>query len=126
MIKIPTRLHGALDFLLGLALIAGSMFSGEPMAAQHLVLMVAGAVLIANALLTDFEWGIVRRMQIPVHLWVDGIIGTLLVISPWVLGFDRLIWLPHVLGGALLMLVAFFTDTIPRYERRGAGRTSAG
>jgi hypothetical protein len=125
MIKIPTRLHGALDIVLGLALLIASFVSGAPTDPQHLVLLVAGAALILSALVTDFEWGFIRRLQIPVHLWIDAVIGTLLVISPWVLGFDRLMWVPHVSAGLLLMLIAFFTDTIPQYERRTAGRTTS-
>jgi predicted anti-sigma-YlaC factor YlaD len=37
-----------------------------------------------------------------------------------VLGFDEKVWIPHVAAGALEVVTAFFTNTIPAYERRRA------
>jgi len=126
MLRIPTRLHGAIDLLLGLGLAALALLSEAPLAIQNLVPLLAGGALILNALLTDFEWGLLRVVQIPVHLWLDGLIALFLIVSPWLLAFDHIVWSPHVAVGSLLAVIAFLTHTIPSFERRGSSRNGAG
>ncbi|MBV9774576.1 MAG: hypothetical protein JO040_11535, partial [Gemmatimonadetes bacterium] len=70
------------------------------------------------SLFTDYELGAVRRLQMPVHLWLDGLGGILLAASPWIFGFDQTVWIPHVAAGAFEVLAALVTNTIPSYERR--------
>jgi hypothetical protein len=53
-----------------------------------------------------------------VHLWLDGIGGIVLAASPWVLGFDDRVWIPHLAFGLFEVSAALLTDTIPAYERR--------
>ena len=44
--------------------------------------------------------------------------GRVVALSPWLLGFDRTVWLPHVAVGVLLAVLAFVTHTVPGYDRR--------
>jgi hypothetical protein len=126
MIALPTRLHARIDF--GIALVAIACpwlfgFSASILATAASV--AAGVVLVAYALLTDYEMGIARALQTTLHLWCDGVLGLLLAISPWLLGFDQTAWIPHLVLGVALILLAFFSETVPGYERRrsGAART---
>lgn len=123
MPTLATRTHALLDYALGLLLLAAPWLLGfaGPGGATR-VPMAAGALLLLYSLTTDYEFGAVRQLQVPVHLWLDGILGVVLAISPWLFGFDRDVWIPHVAAGVLLVLVAFLTDTIPGYERRRASR----
>ena len=52
--------------------------------------------------------------------WLNLIAGLALIVSPWLLGFDQQVWIPHVVIGAVLVLLAIFSHTIPGYERRSA------
>lgn len=126
MRTISTRLHGILDYALA-ALLAVSPwalgFAGD--GAETWVPVLAGAALAASALVTAKEFGAVPRLDIPVHLWTDGLIGVIVAISPWVLGFERDVWIPHVVLGVLTAALAFFTDTVPGYERRRGGAERA-
>jgi hypothetical protein len=119
MRAFPTRVHGSLDFALAVVAIAGPWLWGfAGVAAARNVSVAVGVVIVIYSLFTDYERGVVRRIQPPLHLWLDGIVGLLLGISPWLLGFDERVWIPHVAVGAALILIAFFSHTIPGYERR--------
>lgn len=121
--RLPTRIHGILDYLLGALLIGSPWLLGFAAGgAETWVAVGAGVVVVLYSLLTDYEMGAVRRIQMPVHLFLDFLLGVGLAVSPWLLGFDTHVWIPHVALGAVEALTAAVTDTIPGYERRRAAR----
>lgn len=102
---IPTRIHGAQDYLLA-ALLLGSpwLLGAEPQSAFTVTLIGAGVVLAATSLLTNYEWGLLRRMAVPLHSAMDLLLGLALAASPWLLGFAAEGWAAHaVLGWALVL-----------------------
>lgn len=116
-----TRAHGVLDYLLGVLLIALPwLFGARPASAPGAIPITLGALILIYSLVTDYELGAVRRLPVPVHLWMDALCGLVLGASPWVFAFDQQLWIPHAALGATLLLVAFLTNTIPGYERRRA------
>jgi cbb3-type cytochrome oxidase subunit 1 len=121
--RLSTRVHGVLDYLVGALLAASPWLLGFARGgAETWVPVVVGGGVIVYSLFTDYELGVVKRMQMTVHLWLDGIGGVLLAASPWVLGFDERVWIPHLAFGLFEVTTALVTDTIPSYERRRAGR----
>jgi hypothetical protein len=118
--RLPTRIHGVLDYLVGTLLIALPFLLGFGDGAQTWVPVGLGGAVIVYSLFTDYELGVVKRLQMPAHLWLDALGGVLLATSPWLFGFDSEVWIPHVVLGALEIAAAVITDTIPGYERRGA------
>jgi hypothetical protein len=111
---ISTRVHGVLDYGVGLLLILVPYVLGfaDGTAAQY-VPQILGAGAIAYALLTDYELGAVRLIPMPVHLFLDIASGVLLAASPWLFGFaDRLSW-PHVILGILEIGAGLMTSTVP-------------
>jgi len=121
MLRIPTRVHGALDYLMGALLIAAPWLLGFATGGpEQWVPVGVGATVLAYSLFTDYELGAVRWIGVPWHLLLDALSGVALAASPWVLGFDEKVWIPHVAAGALEVLAALFTNTIPAYERRRA------
>ena len=125
--RLSTKLHGVLDYAVGALLIAApwvlGFSSGGP---QSWVMMGVGASVLAYSLLTDYEFGALRRIQMPVHLWLDAVGGVLLGLSPWLFAFDDIVWIPHLAAGLFEIVTAFFTQTIPGYERRRASRPPGG
>ncbi len=116
-----TRVHGVLDYTVGLLLMGLPWIAGFARGgAETWVPVAAGAAAIAYSLLTDYELGVVKRLPMAVHLWLDGFSGVLLAVSPWLFGFDEQVWIPHVAAGAFEVIAALTTDTIPGYERRSA------
>ncbi|HET7275544.1 MAG TPA: SPW repeat protein [Longimicrobiaceae bacterium] len=115
-----TRTHGLLDFVVAVILMGSPWLlgfaNGGP---QANVPVLVGIAIIVYSLCTDYESGALRRIQVPVHLWLDAGAGLVLITSPWLFGFDQQVWVPHVVMGVGTIVIAFFSNTIPSYERRG-------
>ncbi|MBW3629086.1 MAG: hypothetical protein KY464_07280 [Gemmatimonadetes bacterium] len=125
--RLSTRLHGYLDYVMGLLLIAAPWALGfADGGAETWVFVGAGAGSLLYSLFTDYELGLVRRIQMPVHLWLDGVVGILLAVSPWLFAFDEVVRIPHVAAGVAEIAVALITNTIPGYERRRGARPGTG
>ncbi|HEX6041193.1 SPW repeat protein [Longimicrobium sp.] len=121
--RLPTRIHGMLDYLMGALLIASPWLLGfADNEAARWVPVVLGAGVLLYSLFTDYELGAVRKLQMPAHLLLDAVGGILLAASPWILGFDERVWMPHVVLGAVEVVTAAITNTVPGYERRRAAR----
>lgn len=119
---IPTRVHGVLDYLIGIVLVAAPWLFGltrEGMAMW--VPIVLGAALILYSLVTDYEWGVVRRLPMTSHLRLDVVSGALLAISPWLFGFDWIVWVPHFVIGLVEVGAGLLTERVPSYERGARG-----
>jgi hypothetical protein len=121
--RLPTRVHGMLDYLLGALLIAAPWLLGfaDGGAAQWVPVALGAGVLLYSAF-TDYELGLVKKLQMPAHLLLDALGGLLLAVSPWMFGFDERVWIPHVAIGLVEVATAVITNTVPGYERRRAGR----
>jgi hypothetical protein len=118
---IPTRIHGFLDYTMGLLLIAAPwLFGFAAGGAETWVPVVLGAGAILYSLMTDYELGVARMIPMTGHLWLDGLAGLLLAASPWLFGFAEYVYLPHLILGILEMGAALFTQTVPGDVRRPA------
>lgn len=119
--RLSTRVHGVLDYLVGALLVALPWLLGFAHGgAETWVPVAVGGAAVAYSLFTDYELGVVRKIQMPVHLWLDALGGVVLAASPWLFGFDEHVWAPHLALGLFEVAAAAFTHTIPSYERRRA------
>jgi hypothetical protein len=121
--RLPTRVHGMLDYLLGALLIAAPwLFGFADGGAEQWVPVALGAGVLLYSAFTDYELGVVKKLQVPAHLLLDALGGLLLAVSPWMFGFDERVWIPHVAVGLVEVVTAAITNTVPGYERRRSGR----
>lgn len=115
---LPTKIHGVLDYIVGIALILAPnifMFSDGPVAATTIP-RILGAVLIIYSLFTKYEWGVFKMLPMPYHLVIDFLASLFLAISPWLFGFSGEalnVWLPHVVVGVAVILVVLVSQTQP-------------
>lgn len=115
---LPTKVHGVLDYLVGIALILAPnifMFSDVGGAAVTIPRII-GVVLIIYSLFTNYEWGLVKVLGMPYHLIIDFLASAFLALSPWIFGFhDQKVnaWLPHVVVGIVVILVVLVSKTQP-------------
>lgn len=118
---IPTRIHGVLDYAVGILLVALPWLLGfaDGTAAQW-VPVVLGLGAIGSALVTDYELGVVPLIPMPLHLALDAASGIVLAASPWLFGFADRVWVPHVVLGLTEIVVPLLTATTP--PRGGAER----
>lgn len=118
---IPTRIHGMLDYGMGLLLIAAPWILGFAAGgAETWVPVILGAGVIGYSLFTDYELGVVRTISMPAHLWLDGLGGLLLAASPWLFGFSDHVWVPHLVLGLAEVGAALLTKKVPADGRRTA------
>ena len=111
---IPTRVHGVLDYLVGLLLIASPwLFAFAENGAETWVPVLLGAGAIAYSLITDYELGVIPVIKMPVHLALDAGSGLFLAASPWIFSFDERVWIPHVVFGLLEIGAAAMTRRTP-------------
>lgn len=122
---MPTRIHAVIDYVMAAVLILTPfVFMFEEHEAAKWVLIYAGIVTFVASLLTHDELGIAWAIPMPGHLGLDIIVGAILIASPWLFGFADVIWLPHVILGAIKILLALVTrwrpghtDTVPPSAR---------
>ncbi|WP_029037381.1 SPW repeat domain-containing protein [Salinimicrobium xinjiangense] len=113
---ISTKIHGYLDYIMGLTLILLPLILKISSGAASTILVVLGAGVIVYSLITDYELGLLKILAMKTHLIVDIIGGIFLVASPWLFGFaDEIIW-PFVILGALEIGAGLLTKKEPSYE----------
>ena len=110
---IPTRLHGFLDYIVGVVLIAAPwIFQFSDNTAATVVPIVLGVGLIVYSLVTDYELGVARVLPMSVHLLFDIAAGVVLAASPWIFGFadeSANVWVPHLLAGIAAVVLGLVT-----------------
>jgi hypothetical protein len=126
---VPTAVHGVLDYVSGLGLIASPFIFGfSKMGGIAVVLpVVLGAGLILYSLFTNYELGIPARRFIPmsVHLALDFVAGAFLAVAPFLFGYLNQglnVWLPQVIAGVGVIVLVLVSQTQPQsaYGPRGA------
>jgi hypothetical protein len=117
---IPTAVHGVIDYIAGLLLIASPwIFDFADGGAAMWIPIVAGAIMLIASAFTDYEMGLSRQIPMSSHLLLDGILGLFLAASPWIFQFSELVWIPHVVLGISEFMGSLTTQTRP--TRGGAG-----
>jgi hypothetical protein len=121
---LPTKIHGALDYLVGIALIfAPNIFQFSNVGGMAVwVPRVLGVGLIVYSVFTNYEWGVIKVLPMSYHLMVDLVASLLLAASPFLFGFANQsvnVWLPHVVVGVTVILVVLVTQTHPGYTTTG-------
>lgn len=124
---IPTKVHGVLDYLVGIALIAAPwLFGFASMGGPAVVIpVILGVGLIVYSLLTSYEWGSIKLIPMPVHLVFDVVASLFLALSPWLFGFVSAspnAWVPHVVVGITVILVVIFSEPQPATAKLATAR----
>jgi len=108
-----------MDYIIGVLLIILPWIVGfAHYGAETWVPVILGAGVLCYSALTSYEWGLLRVIPMPVHLWLDGAGGLFLAISPWLFGFAHLVWLPHLIIGLFEIGTALFTERVPSLSWR--------
>lgn len=116
---IPTKVHGVLDYLVAIALIAAPWLFGfnEVGGAAVAIPVVLGIGLILYSLFTKYEWGLIKVVGMPYHLIIDVLASLVLIASPFLFGFYDMdmwnVWVPHVAVGIAVIIVVIFSQTQP-------------
>lgn len=112
---IPTRVHGAIDQVVGPALvIAPTLLRLGRTSPEGITARAVGGVQSAYSNVTDYETSIKKLVPLKYHLALDAVGGATLAIVPQLTGARRRgkkHWLPHLAIGAMEIGVAALTKT---------------
>jgi SPW repeat len=107
---IPRKMHGLLDYVVGVVLIAAPWLFGFADDGPATYIPVAlGAGALVYSILTNYEFGVVRLIPFRVHLLLDVLSGAFLAISPWLFGFSNKVYLPHLIFGLIEIAAGIMT-----------------
>ena len=123
---IPTRIHGVIDYVMGVLLLASPWlfnFNFADNAAATWVPVVIGLLILGTSLMTAYELGLIKVIPMPAHLVADMGAGAILLVSPWLFGVADEVWVPHVVLGVAEIGVALMTKRHSPVEERSAVRT---
>jgi hypothetical protein len=87
---IPKFYHGVLDYMSGLLVLAAPNLLGfaELGGATAWVPRIVGLMILGQALMTDYELGLMKVIPITVHLMADYVVGAFLLLAPFVFGIS--------------------------------------
>ena len=113
---IPTRIHGVLDYLYAVFLLAAPwLFGFADGGVLQWASMLAGAGTLVVSLLTDYELGVRRLIGVPSHLALDVVAGLFLAWVAYIVGDDHGRWLILAGAGLFSAFAGAFTLAAPSY-----------
>lgn len=116
---IPTRVHGVLDYLVGILLIAAPwLFDFDRGGMETWIPVILGVGALVYSVMTDYELGLTKTISMRAHLSLDLMSGILLAASPWLFGFADYIYGPHLILGIFEIAAALMTRRVPTHERK--------
>jgi hypothetical protein len=119
---IPTRLHGVMDYAIGILLIASPWIFGfaDESGTAKWTFIVIGAAMLLTSLMTNYELGAMKVIPMHIHLWVDAVAGIVLALSPWIFGYSNDTgangWVPALVIGLLELGTAAMSDPWPQRD----------
>lgn len=116
---IPTKVHGVMDYLVGVLLIVSPwLFGFDRGGMETWVPVVLGLAALIYSLMTDYEMGMGRALSMRTHLTLDLLSGILLGASPWIFAFADYVYMPHLVLGIIEIGASLLTKKLPLHERR--------
>jgi hypothetical protein len=114
---VNTKAHGIFDYLMGLTLLACPyIFDFSKNGAPQKVCALVGIWIWIMSTITKYEFSMSKILNLRLHLAIDVLIGSFLAFSPWMFGFDHIVYKPHVVFGLTLIIVSLLTDRSLYYE----------
>ncbi|MDQ3100292.1 MAG: SPW repeat protein [Bacteroidota bacterium] len=111
---ISSKVHGILDYTMGILLIASPwLLDFADNRTAMLIPIILGIAMIGLALITDYEMGATPVISMAGHLTVDLISGIFLAVSPWLFGFADDVYLPHLILGIAEVGASLMTERSP-------------
>lgn len=111
---IPTKLHGYMDYLTaGSLILLPLLFSKKKTKAETIVPIALGAVVLVQSLFTRYEMGAKKKIDMKKHLQMDYANGALMAASPFLFGFRKRNWVPHVAVGLSELVIAGLSKKNP-------------
>lgn len=116
------KVHGVLDYLVGILLIASPwLLNFSRGGAETWVPVVLGAGAVIYSLMTDYELGLWRKISMSSHLALDLWSGIILAASPWLFNFAEYVYMPHLVLGIFEVAASLMTVRSPSAKVHSSG-----
>jgi hypothetical protein len=117
---INTRTHGIMDYTVGIFIAASPWIFNyaKPGTMPSLIPVLIGLAGVAYSLLTNYEFGAVKMISMRTHLALDILSGLVLAASPWIFGFTKVVFIPHLVLGLVEIGAAAMTESRPKLQHR--------
>lgn len=107
---ISSKMHGMLDYGMGLLLMASPwLFGFSDVMTARWVAVGFGVMTILYSVFTRYELGIWRMIPFRIHLWLDVMSGVVLLAAPWFFGFAEWVMVPFVVFGLIEIITPLLT-----------------
>jgi len=120
---IPTRIHGAMDQVVGPALVlAPTLLKLGRTSPEGITARAVGGAESIYSNLTDYELSVKKIVPMKYHLALDAVGGATLALVPQLTGARRRgkkHWLPHLAIGVMEVGMAAMTKTEPPKAKNG-------
>lgn len=118
---INTKTHAILDYLTGgLLLLAPDLLGFADVGGAAVAIpRIVGLGLIGLEAITRVEYSLLKIVPMPLHLTLDVMVGAFLLLSPFLFGFNdekTNAWLPHIIVGTMIIIVAMLSKPAPEYD----------
>lgn len=113
---VSKEIHAYLDYPVAIGLMAmpGLLGLGQSHPLAFWLSVVTGVAALILTILTDHHLGLIRVLPYKLHLAVDGAVGAVFLIAPFVLGFSGLdaayYW---ILGATVAVVVSLHKSDEP-------------
>jgi Kef-type K+ transport system membrane component KefB len=112
MKKLPTSVHGVMDYFFGLAMLSApafGKFSDHKLPAA--IFFILGVVIVVYSIFTRYEHGPFGIISVKTNLKLDMGVAAFVLVSPFLFGFSgHVIWTNMLLGG-MMMATALMSET---------------
>ena len=115
---ISIKLHSILDYIFGIFLILSPwifMFNKDVFDAGSPIII--GVFVILYSFFTRYNYSLFKVIPIRVNLLLDVTCGVALAISPWLLNFSDIVYVPHLFLGVVMILLALNTNLNPKFSK---------
>jgi hypothetical protein len=117
---INRKTHAVMDYVMGVLLIASPWILGfSDNATARWSAEAIGILMLFVSLVTNYEGGLVKALPMGAHLSMDVIAGIFLAVSPWLLGFNNDVYIPHLILGILEIGAAICTQPGSKHATSG-------
>ncbi|WP_425428156.1 SPW repeat protein [Arcticibacter pallidicorallinus] len=114
---ISRKTHAVLDYVMGVLLIASPwLFGFSDVESAKWSAVAVGVLMLVMSLITDYEGGAMKALSMGAHLTMDLIAGLFLAASPWLLGFNDAVYLPHLILGVMEIGAALCTQRTSQHS----------
>jgi hypothetical protein len=120
---VPLNAHAALEPLIAIVIIAAPwIFGFSNVDDAKIVCIAVGAVMLIAGSMTDWRLSVARVIPLRFHMMTDLLLGAVLILSPFVLGFSDQGGATRfaVIAGALEILTALATRWDPAEAEESA------